>query len=64
MSMSIIIAVVVVVILIGAVGTIMVGIKPPEAKYGSATRSNLTRLTWFYVFSAIILLGVFVYVFG
>ncbi|AYB41503.1 hypothetical protein D5F52_06720 [Brevibacillus laterosporus] len=51
------------IVLVAAIGTIMVGIKPKDQNYGTKTKRNLTRLTMFYVICTVIFLGIFFYFF-
>ncbi|PPA87845.1 hypothetical protein C4A76_11400 [Brevibacillus laterosporus] len=51
------------IVLVAAIGTIMVGIKPKDHNYGTKTKRNLTRLTMFYVICTVIFLGIFFYFF-
>jgi fructose-specific phosphotransferase system IIC component len=44
-----------------AIGTILVGIAPPETKYGAKTKKNIARLLFFYGASAIAFLIILYY---
>ncbi|MFY0544384.1 hypothetical protein [Brevibacillus sp. H7] len=43
------------------IGTILVGVTPPETKYGMKTKKNLSRLLIFYGLSLLAFLGIFYY---
>jgi hypothetical protein len=59
--MQVMTALIILFTLIGAIGTIIVGINPREANYGKKTKRNLARLTLFYVISAALLISIFLY---
>jgi hypothetical protein len=61
--MSVFTALIIIFTLIGAIGTILIGISPREANYGKKTKRNLARLTLFYVISAVLLISIFLYYF-
>ncbi|QOT00260.1 hypothetical protein JNUCC42_05900 [Brevibacterium sp. JNUCC-42] len=61
--MTYIIPLIIIIVLVAAIGTIMVGIKPKDRDYGTRTKKNLTRLTMFYVICTVIFLGIFFYFF-
>lgn len=63
-AMQVMTALIIILTVIAAIGTIVVGISPKEeANYGKKTKRNLTRLTLFYGISAILLAGIFFYFF-
>lgn len=61
--MQVFTALIIILTVIAAIGTFVVGISPREENYGKKTKRNLTRLTLFYVISAILLVGIFLYFF-
>ncbi len=61
MDLTILIGIIFFIILVGAVGTVLIGLNPQEAKYGTATKRNWKRLLLFYGASTVVLMGVFFY---
>ncbi|WP_232697851.1 hypothetical protein [Brevibacillus daliensis] len=51
-------------VVVAAIGTVMVGLKPKESGYGTRTKKNLTRLIAIYAVCTVIFLGIFIYYFN